>query len=512
MKKRNKLLLLVLLVNVVIFGVSVGMRRLWYGVLTGSETDRTGHHQWLTGSAIVFTNNWRYYQPWKISFAMYQAPPSIETESTGRAAYVSYPPGTIIPLYLLTTLLSRPADPPLVMSYNLFSQFLITLMLSLIVYLGGRRFKLGRGWAGMFSLVPPLWMYLVPGPLYWGQNVFFSDQAVLLPVTGMILLELLSDHTGRKRAGLMAALVFWAMLTDWLALFVVSAIYLKRVLCGEIKLREWFLGGIKLAWPALLALGLFAWQLTILHGWEALMGKAVFRLGVAVTKEGNYYRSIILPQIKHHFETGWGKLVLPLYGLFPIFLLVSKKWVGKRWSELGRIAMLTFVPISLQMIVLNNHTTIHDFATYKVIIPLTVLVVTLWPVSVALVLKGRWRPAALTTILLLNIAYTGYLSRRYWTFFPAVSHEYQEIGTFVTNNTDYDDVVVSPDYEIPLNPPQLLSYSNKLVHRVNSPEEIEEITKPIQGEYELVILVRNPDEIPGWVQDYPARKLLYEER
>ena len=76
--------------------------------------------------------------------------------------------------------------------------------------------------------------------------------------------------------------------------------------------------------------------------------------------------------------------------------------------------------------------------------------------------------------------------------FPPVNGSYSLIGTSIGKNTGYNDAVFSPDFEIPENPPQQLSYSMKRVYYINSTMDIENKVKGINSSYNIVIVLLYP--------------------
>jgi len=95
-------------------------RKPWRTVL--SDT----HHQWLSGSTLKFVNNWFEEGPVSLKFGMIENPNSIEFPTLlSRGPYPSYPPGTIIPVYVLAKIMGRELTPSLLMKYNLINHFLI---------------------------------------------------------------------------------------------------------------------------------------------------------------------------------------------------------------------------------------------------------------------------------------------------------------------------------------------------------------------------------------------------
>ncbi|MBU2524949.1 hypothetical protein KKG71_07185, partial [Patescibacteria group bacterium] len=196
MKTNKKTLITVILLLIILcgtFAYSVKVRSPWFGKLS------VGHHQWLTGSTLVFTKNWFRDGAFKSYFAMYENPKSIESPAK-RGIYASYPPGAIIPIYAISKIINKEPTPAMVMSYNLANQFFITLLLIATVFIFLRRLGLPLFYTFLFSLIPLATELFLPAPMYWHQNVFFSDQAVILPFIFFIFLEILRDGLKKHKS------------------------------------------------------------------------------------------------------------------------------------------------------------------------------------------------------------------------------------------------------------------------------------------------------------------------
>lgn len=118
-----------MIISGLIFVYTIRVRSPWFGAYTENE------HEWLTGSTVKFARNWYREGPWNIRFAMLENPESPEFPTfDSRVPYVSYPPGTVIPIYLIGLVSRHEPGISMVMEYNLLNQWLISIILALIVF------------------------------------------------------------------------------------------------------------------------------------------------------------------------------------------------------------------------------------------------------------------------------------------------------------------------------------------------------------------------------------------
>jgi hypothetical protein len=511
-----------------VFSYTLEARRPWFGKLSPE------HHQWLTGSTVKFAKNWWREGALKLKFTMFENPASAEFPTLdSRDAYISYPPGTIIPIYIAARLTGREPGPSLVMSYNLLNHFLIALFLGLIVLVILLDVGFGVPCSLVFALIPITLELLMPAPLYWHQNVFFSDQAVMLPIVLFLFLEALRDsspggkaplngYARRSVSTLQVLVFFYGVLTDWLFLFIAAAVFIKRVLCGEYGKRvKGLLVRTLLFWlPASAALAVFALQLSFFH--YDIVGKFLFRSGMS--PEGSSYAA-------GFFRTFWNGHVAEGYGRPAVYLLwfscgvcvllllrslygyFSKRGKDEHSRKIIYMAAVFTLPFFVQVYAFRNHATIHDFSALKFSLTLAVVPFVLLPCALLLYLdkvvgaRGRERtetggrrsrrrneksPArqtrvlAAVTLLVVVAVYAGSEFPRHREFFPEPGDYATEI--FIAGNVSYEDVVFSAQYEIPANPPQQLSYSMKRVYKVESVDEIYEKVKDIEEDYVVDVL------------------------
>ncbi|MBC7246760.1 MAG: hypothetical protein H5T73_03135 [Actinobacteria bacterium] len=511
-----------------VFSYTLEARRPWFGKLS------PGHHQWLTGSTVKFAKNWWREGALKLKFTMFENPASAEFPTLeSRDAYISYPPGTIIPIYIAAKLAGREPGPSLVMSYNLLNHFLIALFLGLIVLVVLLDAGFGVPCSFVFALIPITLELLMPAPLYWHQNVFFSDQAVILPIVLFLFCEALRDSSpgekvflkgcARRSVNALQVLVFfYGVLTDWLFLFIAAAVFIKRVFCGEYGKRvKGLLARTAVFWlPAAAAMSVFALQLSFFH--YDIVGKFLFRSGIS-TEGSSYAAGFFRTFWNGHVAEGYGRpavyllwfscgvcvllLMRSLYGYF------SKKGDDERNRKIMYMAAVFTLPFFVQVYAFRNHATIHDFSALKFSLTLAVVPFVLLPCALLLYLEkvirargrksketggrrsGRWSeesPAqplqilAAVTLLVVVAVYAGLEFPRHREFFPEPGDYATEM--FVAKNTGYYDVVFSTEFEIPDNPPQQLSYAMKRVYRVASLSEIYEKVSGIEGDYLVDVL------------------------
>lgn len=503
---------------VIAFGLffqSVRIRAPWFAVLS------EGHHQWLSASSLKFTRNWYREGPWTLQFALLENPRSIEFSGLkSREIYPSYPPGAVVPIYLISLISQQEPTPRLLMTYNLLNHFLIALMLSLIVYVVLLRARVQPLPAFLLSVIPSAFYLFLRGPFYWHQNVFFADQAVILPFVVLVFLEVL--RPGTRDPGLRGLLVcfqgivlFYGTLTDWLFLLAILVVFALRVLSEPrpVNIRKMVLSSFLFWLPVAMALLLFFLQLWSLGVLGQLVEKFMSRSGF-IDPDG------ILAE--GFFQLFWkGHLASALVGvhrLVPVVLLwvslavfcwyLMARITGRATREaqlVGNTVGMLLVPCFLQVYLLRNHSVVHDFSALKFAVPFAVIPFVLLPVLVLCLLRvelsevflreSRWRvgPASvLLGLLALTTLYVVDSHGRFRPMFPTPNRDYAVVGRFINNNTGFNDVVFSPDFEIPANPPQWVSHTMKRVYKVDSVSDIRSKVAHITEPFEVNLLLKGP--------------------
>jgi len=526
-------IILLLIITLVIFQYTVEIREPWFAELS------IDHHEWLTGSTLKFAKNWYNEGPLNLKFTMLEDPKSVEFSTlSSRSPYTSYPPGTILPIYVASELLGQEPTPGLVMSYDLLNQFFVAFFLCLMIFFFLRqqlRFDLINSF--LFSIIPLLLELLLPGPLYWFQNVFFSDQAVILPFVLYIFLEVLKDgirmDTTKNSRNLtflnifQNIVLFYGFLTDWFFVFIALTIYIKRLIDGEIfftqkmfwnkDIYQFIKGSLEYWFVPLIAVFLFVLQLIYLGEMGQSVSKALFRTSISNNGLENLNSGLVsfLGYISNNY--GLVALLLIFVSLIFFLLMFISLSLGrfKRHKNVFKIKKTIYfmgmllIPCVIQLMVFSNHSFVHEFSVLKLSIPLATIPFVLLPITLFLFsdklvnmnikryngFKVHINLALLLIFLMSFTAasiYTVSEHPHYKDMFPPVNGSYSLIGTSIGKNTGYNDIVFSPDFEIPENPPQQLSYSMKRVYYINSPMDIENKVKGINGSYNIVIVLLYP--------------------
>lgn len=514
---------LLFIITIITFLVALEMREPWRKELSRN------HHQWLSGSTIKFANNWYEEGPIVLKFGLIENPKSIEFQSLlSRHPYPSYPPGTIIPMYILAKILGHEVTPGMLMKYNLMNQFFIALFLSLTVFFFLRQIKFDYLNSVTLSVIPILIEFFTPATMYWHQNVFFADQAIILPFVLFIFFEVIRGNVNKRSilytiSILQALVMFYGTLTDWLFVFVSLTVWLNRVLKREMgndfytviksSLIFWF--------PSILAMGLFVFQLYSLDVLSDLVHKFLFRTGLGEGGEKhieNFFHKFWLGHIKKGYGITavvllWGSLLLLLTS---IYLKIRQKFkFAKKKIDINTLSLMSYfiVPCFLQIYFLQNHSAIHDFSALKFSLPLAVVPFVFAPIlllsifniqatnvyisgitliynkvkiNIKIYLISFALPLVLLAILVNNENY-------YTKFFPKPNPEYKRMGEFISRNTTYSDVVFSTVYDVPTNPPQQLSYTKKRVYKIKTIDDIYERVKDINEDFVINIFTSRKD-------------------
>lgn len=508
-----------LLVTCVGFVKSVEMRREWFGQFSPN------YNQVITGTSIKFVRNWLEDGIVEDRFALFSFPKSVEySELDQRVMYSSYPPGAFLPLYGLAKLFGNDASTSFVMSYNLLNHVLCTFSISLLAFFTLRKARV-RYVPSVFLSVIPLALFLfLPGNMYWFQNVYFSDQAVILPFILFLLLEVLQDNllTGRKSKLLsifQSIIFFWGSLTDWLFLFVGLAVYLKRIVHGDFSKKIGpFIGKSLAYWsPLISAWAIFVTQVWLLGGMDMLIYNFFFRTGIRdeyLNIDDQFLERFWLSNMVNNYS----KYAIPMvWGSLLIFLVVvvvlTIKKLKKKSLDPEIVALLSsigvvLVPAYLQVYFLKNHSIIHDFSTLKFSLLLSLVPFVYLPVLFLMLLNNKkenyWNNIFenmqdrlggvrkqigpwlfVLTLVVCSSLFLMKIFPMYHDLFPSPMS--LEIEDCVADNTEYSDVVFSPSVEILKDPS--IAYSMKVVHRFTTIADMTAVTEGINEKYNVMLLI-----------------------
>lgn len=524
-KKKLLYILAIVLITTSVFIYSMEIRDPWFGNLYDEN------HQWLSGSTLKFADNWYHEGPVNLYWGMIENPRSIEFPNLlSREPYPSYPPGVVLPVYLISKIINQEPNPSILMGYNLINHFLISFFIALLVFVFlSRNLGYDLNISFLFAIIPIFLELLWPAPLYWHQNVFFSDQAVILPFVLMVFLEILrydSSKTNLKYiSALQGFLIFFGFLTDWFFVFITASIFIKRIFTSEIQLnhkipfidRKFIKKSFVFFCPGLLAMILFVIQLELLGVLWELPSKFLMRTGVTPPPGSENVFDLFIGFIGN----GYGQIaeiillittyLLVIFSLFYLYKKLKNNQtetsIKLKIRKILCLLWIVYLPTFTQFFFLKSHSIFHDFSVLKFSFPIAISFV-LMPILFCMLFldfrKIKFESKTTRKFLIMSLIVSFLLMSfsvvqnnsdrlRFFDSGPSYSQMgYSSLGNSIKENMKYNDVVFSPDFEITENPPQALFYSMKRVYKVNSTDDIKTKLKNVSTHYSIVLIFLNP--------------------
>ncbi|MDP1827117.1 MAG: hypothetical protein Q8L48_27835 [Archangium sp.] len=480
-----------------VFAYTVALRRPDAGVLS------YGHHEWLTAHTLKFARIWWHEGAFNLDFLMMETPRDIEHPTlASRQIYPSYPPGAVLAAYAAAKTLGVEPSVALVMAFNRALHLFIALCLSLAVWLWLPR----QHWALRLlgGTMPGVCYLLLPGPMFWQQNVYFTDTAVMGP-WALLLLAISMERVVRRpwSEALIAFAFVWGFATDWF--FVSIALVLISVRVAVLLAGGRNLGGDvswprrlsrEVAGPALagcLVFGFYGWQLTkhaLWDTWRAKLALRTFSTGDGADSMRSNFNEVVWGYAREQYGS-WGRALLFVAFVFAAIYVVQSLRLHRLrttdaddlWSlpRTSFVAVAALAPL-LHTYLLKNHTYLHDFSALKHAVPLCCIPFAVLPRTLTELFSGRRFPksAVIVAAACLGLIYALLMHSRYRGMVPPRNPEIALMGDFVSRSTGYDDVVFSRLVKAEPYPsePHLLSHSLKLIHQV---DRIEQLAQWVDG-------------------------------
>ena len=526
-----------ILAGTILFLFSLPGRAPWFGE---APMNIAG---WMTGGSTMMARHWWREGPAAMHFGMYWEPDSVERPYVGtHTPYVSYPAGSIAPLYCLGLLRGNEPDIAQTMRYNLVVQYLIALVLGLTSW------RLAR--AASLSTWPAFWLALTPMVLYSytpisyheHQMSYFADAAVLLPFSLYIYLE--TFHGGlRNRWGqfglsaLQAGVAVWGMYTDWLFAFLAVCVWLTRLLSGRFGRNpvHVVVHSVAFAAPFLFAAAVFLVQVYRIGAVPVMLQRFLMRSGALTgpalfSGENLVAGSSLETFLSFSFDTRFWKEHLPAaFGdaglkilfvtmgallVLVVFAVVREAILRIRYSFSGRrhsahtgtgtiliVCILFLAPCLLNYHVFKQHNNLlfHRYSALKFAVPFAALPFSLLPILMWTFLFPRvWKPRGflkgfgLTLPLLLSSGAAIYL----YTSEPVRVNLFKSdrdlpqvaLGKFIDENVRRDDVVFMA-YPPPWTGlPQFTGYAMKQVWGAPTLWEMLDLAQHVPVDFQVVLI------------------------
>lgn len=472
-------LVLALAAMLLAFAYSVELRSGSMGLMS-ETTGTSGHggHQWLTASTVLWAGNW-LEEGVGGGLRLYEAPDSVEYQTDRkRPEYFSYPPGAIVPAYLLSLVWGK-ATVAVVQTVGLAAQLAAACLLFAGVYRLARAHDYPPAACSLLALAAALVEILAPINLYYMQFVYCFDEAAIPLFAGALCLETFvrttADPVIRKRwEGALLALLFYGYVTDWLLPIVGTMIFAARLIWPLENRGRFDWKWIALFWaPAALSAFLFFAHLTVFDGWDTLGSRFRERVGLAETTEvtfGELWSQRLPSRIAAGFGMG-AFLVLPLGLAAWIWRIVQQRSQPSAAASVAcAIGFVAFAAPLIQISVFWEHSSIHEFATLKLTIPLALSIGWFLPAAiVALIPEGRYVTQISAAAMIATLAALGSIHQRMVEYLPLgqpLLFQLQELAA--EKNLGYDDLLISPDVEVAPTPPQRIALLRKQIY---SPED-----------------------------------------
>jgi hypothetical protein len=472
----------------------VGVVSLLWGVslfLSHATFDRPldAHHEFLMAHSLLSLRNLDQWGFGQLLGASILIPRSLEylqadvtTFTKADGIYLSYPTLWLAVPYGIFKLFSLAISNANLQIYHLVVNrwldgvilyFLLREIIDLLVNAEfgtkGRRLWAFLGTAG--------WM-CNPPVLYWTQNVYFCDQGVLLPIYGLTLFALrhrfrFADLSTSKQVLFFALSVLAAGFDwyGWVFLFV-----LMVIVGFPLRSRGWTELWRSLRWMLVAIAMMGGWFLAQLFyfkdGIPQITNTALQRTGASSGADiGATFHTIFLhwtyylpPSLTTLF---WQSDVWFTLIVIVILLLLCGFALGLLYRHSGDRACLRslygllFVPPLLQIILLRQHSAIHDFSTFKLAFPTAFVMWVALPLAF-LHLFPSLRRLVLGVGVVMAVAAIANSPRQLVDFAEVGLPYAQELGAVVQKYIASHDLPISD--QVRAHPPQAPWYTNRTIY------------------------------------------------
>lgn len=432
-----------------------------------------------TARTLKFARNWYRDGIASDYFLQLENPASVEfTELTQRVPYVSFLPGTVMPVYLLALAYGHEPDIDDVQRVNLLSQFLASLLLAIATWLLSGQFGLVRRcWATLFVGVS--YIYL-PFLLYHHQQVYYTDTALMLPYAAFICAVAYYARFPSRWSGIVfASVLAFFVMVDWFGAIAGMLWAAGRLL----RYRHVPGRAVKAVLPVIAA-GIFSAAVLLYHIYVTNMFSAFVNIAHARTKMAASPLAVFL-NLKWSFYKymlsaydTWGTLLL-LGGslLFILLLVMIIAW--KPWRPTGELAvarlevavLAVLAPwLTLSLIPLHFHA--HDFSPIRFAVPVLLFA----PVLLADIMADMYKRnslllcAAAYVLLIAGTINSGMLYNKHGYSWFNRSH-YVDYSPFqyLHDYAAFNDIIFSPNYNSEFKfPTQDLAMSMKRVYKLDT--------------------------------------------
>lgn len=365
--------------------------------------DLNSHHEWLMVHSLV---NLRSFEQWgfgNLLGASVLIPKSIEymqaditNLNKADGIYLSYPTLWLAIPYLIFKILWIPISNFNLQVYHLvFNRLIISIVIYYLFLEIIQLFSKTNFFQGLSSRILALiatagWMFNPP-VLYWMQNVYFCDQAVLLPIYALLLFALKQnfrfEHLSLNKRILLFLLSLLAAGFDWygwVILLLITLIIALPLVRKNIKLAIYTIQPI-IAAISLISIWFVVQLFYYKDGWNQIRTTFFDRISKDIPLDLAAELKTIISYWANYFPNPIRLVMLEekislemiLVTLFAISIaLLFLLWISHKYDR-GKLllvyGLLVFAPL-LQLMLLRGHSTAHDFSVLKLALPTSFLI------------------------------------------------------------------------------------------------------------------------------------------
>ena len=372
----------------------------------------------------------------------------------------------------------------------------------------------------IISIITATFWMLLPNNSYYLRNIYFADQTVITVVLIFMIFEInkskvmsSSNKIGKVIYNILYYLtIIIGTLTEYYFLFVLFVAFCIKELPilfareKEGKFKKLILTSLEYVLPLIIGLGIFLIQISRIDGWfELMFSKYVMRTSV-VLDGMNLLEEIQKNIISSYTTFGYGLLIIGVVSTIIITIVnlvkVFRKNRNEKLSNLSKLLLFIYIPPVFQILFFKNHSAIHEFSILKLGLPL-IFTAILIGYGLYLILnklyKIKFKATKNSSSIILTVSTLIVVVVEMFLIIPRTSDymnekvsepENKEIEYYLKDNAKYDEVYFSYTYEIPTNPPQNLSISNKQVYLIENIEQISEKFPDLSAEANIMFIIQ----------------------
>jgi hypothetical protein len=488
---------------------------------------------YITTVMMMFARNWWIEGPWHMLFSMPYVQLSVETPTPDLRVdmYQSWPPGAVIPIYLIALLTNTEPNITMVNWLNVADHGLIALFLALAAYVAANILRRPKFEGVTLAIVAACLVLLPRGPVFFFSQVYAFDTHIIVYYAlflFVVALELNAPDraSARRYYYFEIVILVCGLFVDWLFYFV-FALWLALRMLGTWTRYGRALGRNEAVALTALPLVTFStflvWRFVtpgsiaakqgVIASIQDLVWKFIYRVGDTSdhpVSAAKFFEPFYEAHRYFFFDSApfliGGGFIVGLALLAVLFAMSRSDAAARRiYFGLFSIFLLSIVPAYVQMIVFKQHTFIHPWSIAKVVVPLAMIPGVFVPLFAVAIIdrwrdmqniqwKNLWRIASTIGVL----AFACWMGAEAWPS-PTLPYFVGRIDpaaavpwVTIHDMTSYRDVVFSPDLEtIPFGAEAAVA--GKLVYRTRSFSDIDRRVDHVCGPFQVVIVRRGED-------------------